>query len=141
MARLQRLTSDVTQTKFIVLNANALPAPSGNTQFAASARPASRLGSSSRAPTPVSPAANGALESEVALLQNALDTCDKERSRLEHENNELREVLSDIHEWTTGVKDDLKDVDVESEEGEAADDFNEADEVRSDGSFHFVYTI
>lgn len=129
MARLQKMTSDVTQSKFVVLNASALPTSTSNAHMSASARPGSRLGSS-RAPTPVSPTGStAALESEVVLLQDALDTCDKERLRLEHENNELREVLSDIHEWTTGVKDDLKEINVEEEEGETGDDANEADEV------------
>lgn len=131
MARLQKLTSDVTQTKFVVLNASALPAPTSNIQLTSSSRPGSRLASSSRAPTPVPSlgTSNAALESELALLQDALDTCDKERLRLERENHDLREVLSDIHDWTTTVKEDLKEVDVEEEEGEAADGTEEADEV------------
>lgn len=130
MARLQKLTSDPAQSKFVVLNTGALPAPTSHASLAASARPAARNGSSStRTPTPTSSAPSAALESELAFVQDALDTCDKERIRLEQENGELREVLSDVDDWSAGVKDALREVDVEEEEGEAADDRSDADEV------------
>ncbi|KAK4049049.1 hypothetical protein OIV83_004411 [Microbotryomycetes sp. JL201] len=85
MARLQRMTSDATQSKFVVLNAQALNV---TTTFRGN---------------------NGAPKSsskaETALLQSALDECDKERKRCEQECSKLRALIGQVDEWAESVMD------------------------------------
>ena len=96
MARLQRLTSDPTQSKFVVLNPAAL-----TSLTTSSARPSKSSMSSSRSPTPISN--NSATEAEVTFLQEALDVCEAERRRFESENEDLRGLVGEVGEWTEGM--------------------------------------
>ncbi|KAM0787372.1 hypothetical protein ACM66B_003458 [Microbotryomycetes sp. NB124-2] len=84
MARLQRMTSDATQSKFVVLNSQALIATSTSKASTLSGK-----ASSSKA--------------ETALLQSALDECDKERRRCEQECSKLRALIGQVDEWAEGV--------------------------------------
>lgn len=77
LVRLQRLSSDPVQTKFVVLN------------------PVLRGG---RVPTVA--AATRANAGELALLEEALGECDSARRRVEGENAELRELIGEVEEWS-----------------------------------------
>lgn len=96
MTRLQRLTSDPAQSKFVVLNPTVL-----SSLPTSSARVSKSSLSSSRTPTPLSN--NSETEAEVAFLQEALDECEAERRRFERENQGLRGLVGEVGEWTEGM--------------------------------------
>ncbi|ORY88107.1 hypothetical protein BCR35DRAFT_351231 [Leucosporidium creatinivorum] len=96
MTRLQRLTSDPTQSKFVVLNPTAV-----SSLTTSSARPSKSSLSSSRTPTPVSDSSVD--QAEVTFLQEALDECEAERRRFESENEGLRSLVGEVGEWTDGM--------------------------------------
>ncbi|SCV67589.1 BQ2448_5200 [Microbotryum intermedium] len=97
MTRLQRLTADPAQTKLVIANAKlanvhaaAAPVPGhGSSGRIASARSA-RL----------SPRVDDRSSEEIAYWQSALDDCESERSRLALENENLRELVGEVGEWT-----------------------------------------
>lgn len=95
MTRLQRLTADPTQSKFVVLN------PVAGSLTTSSARPSKSSLSSSRTPTPVSDSSVD--QAEVTFLQEALDECETERRRFESENEGLRSLVGEVGEWTDGM--------------------------------------
>ncbi|KAK4055958.1 hypothetical protein OIO90_002951 [Microbotryomycetes sp. JL221] len=83
MARLQRLTTDATQSKFVILNSQAV------------AKATSKLPSATSSST--SSTANIA---QVQMLQSALDECDKERRRCEQECAKLRGLIGQVDHWS-----------------------------------------
>lgn len=83
---MQRLTSEVTQSKFTLLN------PTLRLKASASLRNnAASLSSSSN---------YSAAEAEMALLEDALDDCEQSRRAAAGENVELRELIAEVEEWT-----------------------------------------
>jgi hypothetical protein len=95
MVRLQRLTSDPAQTKFLVLN---------HSLSSSASAPPNRGSKSSSSSSPTSPShTNHNDAAEVVFLQEALDYCDEERRRGEEENAKLRELLGEVGEWTEGM--------------------------------------
>jgi hypothetical protein len=85
LTRLQRLSSDPSQSKFIVLNPISL--------------------SSSLPPTPASILHSKISSSEVTLLEESLRESHEGRMECEGENRGLREVLGEVGEWCEGILD------------------------------------
>ncbi|GAA5928069.1 hypothetical protein JCM1841_005897 [Sporobolomyces salmonicolor] len=121
-ARLQKLTSDSPQTRFVVLNSPLSPSSSS---ASAASPPApfsrSRLPGSTRSPTPSSSSSSSdpALLAESELLRAALSELDETRVYLQSENAELRRFVGDVGEWIEGVLglEGLLEVDGSDEDG------------------------
>ncbi|SCZ93771.1 BZ3500_MvSof-1268-A1-R1_Chr6-3g08874 [Microbotryum saponariae] len=97
MARLQRLTADPAQTKFVVANAklaNVHPVVAS----AVAGGPSGRMASAARS-GPRSSRVDDRSSEEVVYWQSALEDCESERSRLALENEQLRELVGEVGEW------------------------------------------
>ncbi|SGY16958.1 BQ5605_C012g07043 [Microbotryum silenes-dioicae] len=97
MARLQRLTADPAQTKFVIANAK-LANVNSVVASAVAGGPSGRMASSARSAPPSSRAEDRSSE-EVVYWQSALEDCESERSRLALENEKLRELVGEVAEW------------------------------------------
>ncbi|GAA5873923.1 hypothetical protein JCM1840_000232 [Sporobolomyces johnsonii] len=129
-ARLQKLTSDSSQTRFVVLNSPLLPSSSSPS---AASPPGpfsrSRLPASTRSPTPSS-SSDPALLAELDLLRAALSELDETRVHLQGENTELRRFVGDVGEWVDGVLELEGLLEVDGSEGdEGGDEAREAREM------------
>ncbi|KDE04526.1 hypothetical protein, variant [Microbotryum lychnidis-dioicae p1A1 Lamole] len=97
MARLQRLTADPAQTKFVIANAK-LANVNSVVASAVAGGPSGRMASSARSAPPSSRVEDRSSE-EVVYWQSALEDCESERSRLALENEKLRELVGEVAEW------------------------------------------
>ena len=77
MTRFQKLTSDPSQTKFLILNPSSFP--------------------SNKSSTP--PAQNG----ENVFLEEALRECENEKVELRNENVEWRTFVGELEEWVERI--------------------------------------
>ena len=122
--RLSKLTTDTTQTKFLLLNPSITSPPT-------------RTNTNKRSPTPLSNTSNEFqhLESEITLLKTALEESELVREELRGENKELRSFVGELGEWVEKLLYEEKELDLtgnsneEEEEGEMDQDKREAIEL------------
>lgn len=98
--RLSKLTADPTQTKFVVLNPGALPSVTLGTAASRSRRgPLSGPSAHESAKLDAQVELAAASQAEAAMLAEALEECDQDRRRAEHDVRELRELVGDVNDW------------------------------------------
>ncbi|GAA6063713.1 hypothetical protein JCM10212_006827 [Sporobolomyces blumeae] len=134
-ARLQKLTTDSSQTKFVVLNSASTVASGSaattSSRYSPSTAPSANGRTTRRVVTPSasSPVTPGGradeLEGELALVQSSLADLEDLRSSLTGDNTTLRTFLSELDDWIDRLV-ELPEFDLE-QKGMGSDDGEEGE--------------